>query len=311
MKILITGVNGFIGCHLAAKLVKNDYDVIGLDCFNSSAPNWLNKIRSEYASVKTLACDICDVESLRVIFKEYRPEVVVHLASKTGVAEAERDKLVYNNININGLINIINVCRDTEVKHLIYASSSSVYGNYEGSVIETTQLNPIGHYGVTKVIAENLLMDFYKLCSANITVVRPFTVFGPMGRPDMAPWIFSDAIINGRVINLHDESARDFTYIDDVVKAFQNIIKRKLSGFNIINIASGKPHKTSDLINELSLILKFNPKIEIVELPPFMPRLSHANISKAKSLINWQPEVNFKDGVEEFALWYLRNNQKP
>jgi UDP-glucuronate 4-epimerase len=310
MRILITGVNGFIGCHLAAKLVKNDYDVIGLDYFNSSAPNWLKKIRSEYASVKTLACDICDLESLRVIFKEFRPEVVVHLASKTGVAEAEQDKVVYNNINISGLINIITVCRDTEVKHLVYASSSSVYGNYEGSVNEATLLNPIGHYGVTKVIAENLLMDYYKLCSANITVVRPFTVFGPMGRPDMAPWIFSDAIINGRVINLHHGSSRDFTYIDDLVKGFHGIIERRLSGFNTINIASGKPYKTSALINELSLVLKFNPKIEIVELPAYMPRLTHANISKAKSLINWQPEVNFKDGVEEFASWYLKNNEK-
>ena len=245
-----------------------------------------------------------NAKCLTAVVLNLKPEVIVHLASKTGVSDAENNRLIFEQININGVLNIINASRKANIRHIIYASSSSVYGNYDGPVDENTVLNPIGFYGATKLAAEKLLRDFHQESDTNITVIRPFTVFGPLGRPDMAPWLFADLIIKEQTISLHNNTSRDFTSVYDVVRSFDSVIQNNLLGYNVFNIGAGQPHTTLELIHQLSKTLSLGYKIQVTNLPTYMPRVTHANISNANKLLGWKPEMDFDESVAEFAQWY-------
>ena len=318
--ILITGCSGFIGYHLTKKLLDN-YNIIGIDNLNdyydiSLKKDKLNNLK--HKNFKFIKCDISDSEKLDKIFNENKIDKVINLAAQAGVRDSIENPDIYINTNIIGFYNILENVRKHKIDHLIYASSSSVYGNNELPFKENSKTdNPISLYAATKKTNEILAQTYSNLYNINCTGLRFFTVYGPFGRPDMAYFNFTKKIINKEKIELFNngESLRDFTYIDDIVEGIIKVLDKPIT--KIYNIGSSNPIKLLDFLKILKQELINNDLIEDYELNiELLPKQlgdvdnTYADIEELEKDYNYKPKTKIKGGLQEFVKWYKEYYKK-
>lgn len=306
MRMLVTGSSGFIGCHLCALLKARGHSVIGLDSDVAVIPAWLRRERSELAGVTQVCCDISDPASLAEAIKIAAPDVVIHLAARPGVAGAEVAPELYDQVNVKGVHNLVLACRAADVGRIVHSSSSSVYGAIAGVAAETVEPKPLGHYGRTKLMGERLLGEASANGKLDVLILRPFSVIGPLGRPDMAPWRFAETLLSRQPIQLHDGAGRDFTSVHDVAFAFALAAEAGTKGCHVVNVGSGHPHSAFDLASGLANTLECRLETTRMPLPSYMPQSTHADISRARTLLGWRPICNFSETVAEFGKWFLK-----
>tara|TARA_B100000989_G_C19531274_1_gene470064 strand:+ start:2744 stop:3769 length:1026 start_codon:yes stop_codon:yes gene_type:complete len=338
-RYLITGAAGFIGSRVVEELLLQGHYVIGIDNLNSyynielkkDRLKNIEKIISDKKNWKFFKSDIKDSDSLKIIFEDFKPEIVINLAAQAGVRYSIKNPKAYIESNLVGFANILEMCRNFKIEHLLYASSSSVYGaNRNIPYHEDHQVNhPISLYAATKKSNELMAHSYSNLYSLKSTGLRFFTVYGPWGRPDMAPMIFAKSILSRKPIKIFNngEMMRDFTFIDDIVKAVCKCslkfpeINEKFDYYNPKPSSSFAPHKIFNIGNSNPInLLKF---IEILEnalgvkskkiFKPLQPGdvlETFASTNKLKEWINYQPSTNIEDGVYEFANWFRDKGYK-
>jgi|GEM_PF-6434964 len=272
----------------------------------ADAPLWLKDLRKRHGGVQVYAGNILDKGSLIEAIGVFQPEALVNLAAKPGVAEAEEKPEQYEQVNVQGLENVLEVCAEMGLTRIVHASSSSVYGLCAGQMDEQQALEPLGRYGQTKARGEQSIWKACEKRNLHVRILRPFTLMGPLGRPDMAPWKFAEKISNGQTIQLHVGARRDFTSVHDVAKAFALAIETDWKGCEAFNIGSEVPHGAEELARLLAQSLGRELRFERVDLPVYMPPSTWSNSTKAKQRIGWRPEVSFAAAVKEFAQWYVQ-----
>lgn len=314
-RVLITGVAGFIGSHLADTLVHRGDYVIGLDSFNDyydPAIKWCNiAALRDTSAFRLYEKDICDVDALYDIFKTQKPDVVVHLAARAGVRPSLADPNLYHQVNVIGGQNILDACRDFPVSHLVFASSSSVYG---GSLTipfteEDPVMRPISPYAATKRMNELQAHVYHHLYGLKVSLLRFFTVYGPRQRPDMAIHKFTKLILEGKPIPMYGDGTtkRDYTYIDDIIHGVVQCVDIPFD-YEIFNL--GESHTTS-LRELIELIEKHTGKSAQIDQRPPEPgdvEITYANITKAKRLLGYSPSFSMDEGIRLFVQWYIRQH---
>ncbi len=311
MKFLVTGSCGFIGFHLCKNLLEDEHEVLGIDNLNSYYDVALKKKRLEilqtFNNFKFFREDITDIQPINELFKDFKPNIVINLAAQAGVRYSKINPNSYIDSNVLGFLNIFNLCRDYEVKKFIYASSSSIYGSSENIPYkEDSSPSPISLYGKTKYINEIISESFALENSFKSVGLRFFTVYGPYGRPDMAYFKFSQKIKENLKIELYNRGnmSRDMTYIDDIIQGIKLVIKedKLMKKHEIFNLGNTKPIKTTDL---LFLIESHYDKKAIIEYKDSENEveITHADITKANSLIGYYPKINISEGMENFFSW--------
>ena len=317
-KVLITGVCGFIGYHLAKRLAR-DYNVVGIDNLDEYYDVDLKKSRLlRLSHVCFVRCDISNLKRLDKVFETYNPSIVINLAAQAGVGHSITNPKAYTKSNVIGFRNVLECCKKYNVKHLIYASSSSVYGDCDSIPCKENShtLNPISYYAETKKANEEDALKYNTECSTIITGLRFFTVYGEYGRPDMSYFKIAEKIIKTEPIELYNngENLRDFTYVGDVVEAICRIIKKgdRNEKYGIYNIGNGNPIKIKDLLNILlEFMLKHGlvvpgqkPNIRLIGKQPGDVGTTCADMSKFEDVFGSLPHTTLSDGIDKFVEWY-------
>ncbi|MCE5328899.1 GDP-mannose 4,6-dehydratase [bacterium] len=311
MSILVTGGAGFIGSTLCEKLTASNQKIICIDNFNNfynpliKKNNISNLIKNKNFTL--YETDICDRNSLKKIFKENKIELVIHLAAMAGVRPSIENPLLYEKVNIEGTINILDCLKENNIKKMIFASSSSVYGgNKKTPFSEEDKVdNPISPYAATKKAGELLCYTYHHLYDISIYCFRFFTVYGPRQRPEMAIHKFTRQIFNNNEISIFGDgsSSRDYTYIDDIVTGTINCISI-IKGYEIINLGNSHPTSLADLIKLLESSSGKQAAIRNESMKPGDVFTTFADISKASKLLNYAPETPINEGINKFILWY-------
>ncbi len=316
MTILVTGIAGFIGYHIAKSLLEKGEKVIGIDNISSYYDVNLKKDRlkhlEKFNNLKFYNIDISNLDSLDKVFDNNSINKICHLAAQAGVRYSLKAPLEYISSNIVGHVNILECCKKYKVSHFIYASSSSVYGGNSKVPfsIKDRVDNPVSLYAATKRSDELISHTYQHLYEINTIGLRFFTVYGPWGRPDMATWIFTKKIINGEPIEVYNngDMERDFTYIDDIVKGTLNIIdsceKKIFKESKIYNIGNNNPENLLDFI---SVIENYLEKKAIKVLKPIQPGdvvKTYADIKEIQDDFDFSPATSINDGLPKFIDWY-------
>lgn len=327
--ILVTGAAGFIGSFLSKKLIKNNYNVIGIDNLNDYYDvNLKHERLKELIDNKLFSfhnIDIASKEDIFKIFKEFQPEVVINLAAQAGVRYSIDHPDVYIQSNIIGFYNILEACRESPVEHLIYASSSSVYGTNKKVPFEETDNvdHPVSLYASTKKSNELMAHTYSHLYDIPATGLRFFTVYGPMGRPDMAYFGFTDKYFNGEPISIfnngdfENDLYRDFTYIDDIVTGIMKLIPNIpvktafSSAHEVYNIGNNNPEKLMVFITSLEKALskslgrkvEFEKTYEPIKLGDVSA--TYASTDKLQKAIGFKPKTSIQEGLQKFTDWYV------
>ena len=327
MKILVTGAAGFIGFHLSKLLLDQGFNVIGLDNINDYYDPDLKFDRLKILGISKEKAnkynDICkknefkfirlnleDKENLLKLFLNEKIDIVCNLAAQAGVRYSLSNPDTYIQSNIVGFLNILECCRHYEIKHLIYASSSSVYGlnkKIPFSVSDNVD-NPISLYAATKKSNELMAHTYSHLFNIPTTGLRFFTVYGPWGRPDMALFLFTKAIIEDESIDVYNygKMQRDFTYIDDIVNGIYKIINsEKRKKYNIYNIGNNNTVELMDFITCIEKKLGKTAKKNMLPIQPGDVSKTWANVDKLVNDYNYKPSTKIKDGIDRFIDWYL------
>jgi len=333
MKILVTGAAGFIGFHICLKLVSQGHEVYGIDNINdyydpklkfdrlkqlgfneAESKLFKNEVRSaKFNSLRFSRIDLVDNESIDNLFKKEQFEVVCNLAAQAGVRYSIENPKAYIDSNISGFLNILEGCRNHKVKHLVYASSSSVYGENKKIPFETTDNvdHPISLYAATKKSNELMAHTYGHLYGFKTTGLRFFTVYGPWGRPDMAYYLFADAISNDQPIKVFNNGnmERDFTYIDDIVNGVTKIIEKNIDSrehYKIYNIGNNKTESLQDFIETIEQAIG---KEAIKEMYPMqqgdVPR-TFADINDLIKDFKYKSKTPISKGIKEFIKWYKK-----
>jgi len=314
MSVLVTGCAGFIGSNLTDELLDLGYQVIGVDNFNDYYDPIAKKRNLagalKHQNFKLYRADVVDSGIMKSIFTRERPEVVVHLAARAGVRPSLDNPILYSEVNKIGTINLLKFSVDFKVNKFIFGSSSSVYGNSSAIPFVENNLctDIISPYGASKRAAEIFIETFNKVYGLKAVVLRFFTVYGPRGRPDMAPAIFTKAIIDGKPINQFGDgsSSRDYTFIDDIVNGIVKSIDAK-SGFDIINLGNNKPVNLKDFISTIETITKRKAMIKILPKRAGDMDKTWSNIQRASAILRWQPKTSLSQGLEKYTKWLKRN----
>lgn len=312
--ILITGSAGFIGSHLTDSLLCDGHTVIGVDNLNDYYnPKWklenISRLRNDkYIFIKE---DILNKDNLDTIFKKYKPDIIIHLAARAGVRPSITDPHLYQKVNIEGTLNLLELSRKYDIKKFIFASSSSVYGNQEKVPFSESDnvMNPISPYAATKLSTELLAYTYSHLHKFSTIGLRFFTVYGPFGRPDMAPYMFTESIIKGKTISKYGngETSRDYTYIDDIVSGIKATISFKCD-FEIFNLGNNTPITLNKFIHTLENIIGKKAIIETKVIPLGDVNKTYADISKAAKHLGYIPKTSFESGLTKLVAWY-RNHR--
>lgn len=313
MTLLVTGVAGFIGSHLTEKLLGQGQEVVGLDNFNDFySPRvkrgnlaWAQKHKSFTLFEK----DVTDRIFLEKLFKKYRFEKVIHLAARAGVRPSFENPNIYVKDNLLGTLSLLETIKRFPVKNFIFASSSSVYGNSsrapfsENSDTDT----PLSPYGATKKAGELLCFTYHQKYKIPTTILRFFTVYGPRQRPDMAIHLFTKLILEKKEIPVFGEgnSERDYTYIGDVLQGILAALQKQFD-FEIFNLGTSHTIMLKDLIGLLEKNLKQKARLKFFPFFEGDMRLTYANISRARKLLNYKPRTRLEDGLKEFIAWYKK-----
>ena len=332
MKVLITGACGFIGFHLCKKLLQNDFEVLGIDNFNSYYDTSLKEARLiELNNILTkgkfnvLREDIKNLEVLKQTFYEFKPDIVVNLAAQAGVRYSIENPSEYIQTNLLGFGNILECCRKLNVNNFVYASSSSVYGGNTKMPFSEIQSvdHPVSLYAATKKSNELMAHSYSHLYKIPSTGLRFFTVYGPWGRPDMALFLFTKSILNEEPIKVFNngEMIRDFTYIDDISESLFRIIKKPATPdkyfdtdnpnpctswapHRIFNIGNSKPISLMTYINAIEDCLGKKAKKEFLPLQLGDVPSTSSDCSELDSWIGFKPKTTVLEGVEQFVSWY-------
>ena len=333
LKILITGAAGFIGYHLSKQLCESDCNVVGIDNMNDYYNVNLKIARLEklqdYQNFKFEKIDLVEKDSLFKLFEKEKIKYVINLAAQAGVRYSIENPFAYIDSNINGFINILEACRNYPVKHLIYASSSSVYGaNVKQPFSEDDNVDhPVSLYAATKKSNELMAHTYSDLYKIPTTGLRFFTVYGPWGRPDMAYFSFTKAILEEKEINVFNNGnlERDFTYIDDIVNAIEKLLDKvppetpnwdrvkaepstSFAPYRVFNIGNNQPVKLMDFISTLENLLGKKAVKKFLPMQPGDVYSTYADISKLNKLIGYKPTTSIEEGLEKFIYWYKKFN---
>jgi len=312
-KILVTGGAGFIGSHLVEKLIQKGNEVTVLDNMD---PYYDVRIKEknikivERKGAKFIKGDVTDYGLLKKVINENDVEVIFHEASQPGVRASIENPFKPNLVNVIGTLNVLKVSMDSGVKKIINASSSSVYGKVVYLPFdEKHPTQPISPYGVSKLAAEQYCRVFYEIYGLKTVSLRYFTVYGPRMRPDLAIPIFTKSILNNEspVIFGDGEQTRDFTYIDDIIKANLRLLKTNKANGEVLNIGSGRRVTINYMIDTLKNLLNSNIESKHVDPIKGDARDTLANIDKAKELIGYKPNLSLEEGLKRFIDWYKNN----
>lgn len=308
--ILVTGCAGFIGSHLTDRLLTDGHHVIGLDNFNDYYDPKIKegnlKFAKSFRNFKIYKLDITDLEGLKKLFKKEEPALIIHLAARAGVRPSIINPKLYAHTNVLGTINLAKLAADFKIKNFIFGSSSSVYGESKKIPFCENDLcqNIISPYASSKIAAESIIASFHKNHGLKSTILRFFTVYGPRGRPDMAPAIFTRAIIKGNeIVQFGDGSSiRDYTYIDDITNGILQTIRKDLK-FEIINLGSNNPVTLNKFIKTLEKLTGKKAMIKKLPKQEGDVEKTWANVVKAKKLLRWKPKVKLEKGLIKYLKW--------
>jgi len=316
---MITGAAGFIGYHLSKRLLEAGAKVIGYDVMNDYYDVALKEYRldllKEYEGFTFVKGDIADKEALVKVFEEYKPDVVMNLAAQAGVRYSIENPDAYIQANLVGFANILECCRHYPVKHLVYASSSSVYGGNEKVPFSTTDQvdRPVSLYAATKKANELMAYSYSKLYGMKTTGLRFFTVYGPMGRPDMAAYKFALKMMKGEAIQIynHGNMERDFTYVDDIVTGVFNILCNPPLAddlgacYKVYNIGNNNPVKLMDFVVALEKAIGVEAKKEFLPMQAGDVPRTYADVSELMRDFDFKPDTSIEEGLGNFAKWFL------
>ena len=315
MKILVTGAAGFIGSKLMSELQKRGDTVVGVDNFNDYYDVRLKEARCRAFGLDVIKMDIAVKAAVDQLFEAEHFDKVVNLAAQAGVRYSITNPYAYLQSNLVGFLNILEACRNFGVKHLVYASSSSVYGmNAKVPYSEDDKVdNPVSLYAATKKSNELMAHAYCKLYGIAMTGLRFFTVYGPWGRPDMSPMLFARAISAGEPIKVfnHGDMIRDFTYIDDIVEGTIGCVDQvpgpNENGlpYRVYNIGCSNPVKLMDFISEIESAMGREAQKVFLPMQPGDVYQTNADTSKLEAEIGYKPHVRLHEGITEFAKWYL------
>ena len=317
MNILITGCSGFIGYHLTLELLKNTKNtIVGIDNLNKYYDQKLKIDRLNILKKKKLVFykkNISNRIELEKIFKKYNFLIVINLAAQAGVRTSISNPKAYFNSNLLGFFNIIENCRKFKVKHLLSASSSSVYGDNNSFPLseKTKTETPLSFYAATKKSNEIMAHSYSNIYDLPITMMRFFTVYGEFGRPDMALFKFTKAISENKKLNLYNKGNhfRDFTYVKDVVSAvckLMNKLPNSKIPYRVVNIGRGKSESLKKYLGLVEKYLKKNAKVVNLPLQKGDVIKTFSDITQMKNLVNYKPKVNIDKGVKLFINWYKK-----
>lgn len=332
MKVLVTGAAGFIGFHLSQKLITLGYKVIGLDNINdyyseslkydrleqlgvakSEAEQW-NKVcvSNQFDNFEFIRLNLEDREELPVLFEQYKFDYVINLAAQAGVRYSLENPMAYVDSNIVGFVNILECCRHHKIKHLVYASSSSVYGeNDKIPFSEEDRVDfPVSLYAATKKANELMANTYSHLYQLPTSGLRFFTVYGPWGRPDMAPMLFADAMTNDKEIKVFNngDMSRDFTFIDDIVNGIVITLEnpnKETSGYQLFNIGNGSPVSLLKFIECMESSLGIQAKKNFMAMQPGDVPRTWADTTKLK-MLGYQSSTSIEEGVDSFVVWFKK-----
>jgi UDP-glucuronate 4-epimerase len=320
-KVLVTGGAGFIGSNVAEYLLSRGDDVVIIDEINdyydiSIKETNLRLLQDMYPGnrLKVYKGDICDVSLMTNIFETEQLKWVCHMAARAGVRPSIQDPYVYIHSNIEGTTRLLELSHKYGVENFVFASSSSVYGGSKSTFFSEEEVvdNPVSPYAATKKACELLAYTYHHLYQLNVTGLRFFTVYGPRGRPDMAPFIFIDRISRGKEIQQFGDgsSSRDYTYISDIVEGVVRAIDRPYS-YQIFNLGKGDGTSLKDFID---LVEKHTGRKAMKKILPDQPGdvpYTCADVSKAERLLGYRPKVSFEEGIQRTAEWYRSVNHVP
>lgn len=331
MKVLVTGAAGFIGYHVAIKLLARGDTVVGVDNVNDYYDVNLKEARLKTIQAhpnaknfKFVKLDLAEQLATAKLFEDEKPDNVIHLAAQAGVRYSLENPHAYISSNIVAFTNVLEACRAIKPQHLVYASSSSVYGgNTKLPFSETDNVDqPVSLYAATKKANELMAHTYSHLYGIPTTGLRFFTVYGPWGRPDMAPFLFADAILNNLPIKVfnHGDMMRDFTYIDDIVEAVVRVLHKPpakltmptmeaLGGsthapYRLFNIGNNKPEKLLDFIGFLEEALGKKAQKEFLPMQAGDVKATYADMTALNHWVGIQPSTTLKQGIEKFVVWY-------
>jgi len=313
MKVLVTGSAGFIGFHVAQSLLKEGHEVVGLDNFNDYYAVQLKRDRNalleKHKGYTGNAGDICDYPKLQELFRKQLFDRVCHLAAQPGVRYSITHPFVYQKFNSDGFLNVLEACRHHKISRLVYASSSSVYGgNRRLPFRETDSVDaPISLYAATKKSNELMAHVYSHLYGIQAIGLRLFTVYGPWYRPDMAMWLFTEAILRGKPIQVFNrgDQRRDFTYIDDIVGGIcKALFADGLERYDVFNLGNHRAENLMDMINILAEALGVKPVMELLPMQPGDVMETYADITKAQQQLAFHPHTALAEGIPEFVAWY-------
>jgi len=328
MRILVTGTAGFIGAETAVALARRGHAVTGLDNLNDyydislKAARWS---RAETAGVAQHRLDLADADALMALFAAVKPERVVHLAAQPGVRYSITHPEAYIRSNLTGFANVLEACRRHDVGHLVYASSSSVYGgNRKMPFAESDPVDhPVSLYAATKKSNELMAHSYAHLYKLPVTGLRFFTVYGPWGRPDMAVWLFSEAMLDGRPVTLFNrgEMRRDFTYVDDIVEGVLRVLDAvpvadpgfdalhpdagsSWAPYRVFNIGNHQPVALRDFVATLEGALGVKALIEEQPMQPGDVEATYADADRLRAVTGFAPVIPLAEGLARWAEWY-------
>jgi UDP-glucuronate 4-epimerase len=326
LKILVTGIAGFIGFHVAKRLLFEGYEVVGFDNLNDYydvqlkidrlkeleviyfESNWI----SNNSKLKFIKADLMAKDVLLKLFQDERFDYVVHLAAQAGVRYSLDAPQKYIDSNITGFLNILECCRNYPVKHLVFASSSSVYGLNSKIPFSTEDRtdSPISLYAASKKSNELMAHTYSHLFKIPTTGLRFFTVYGPWGRPDMAMHLFTESIINNQSIKVFNRGnmSRDFTYIDDIVESIFRLMTKPKSAtdvpVNLFNIGNNSPEKLGDFIDALEALLGKIAQKELLPMQAGDVEKTYADVQSLIDYIDYKPKTSIQEGIGNFVSWY-------
>ena len=335
MRILVTGAAGFIGFHLAQRLLTDGHEIVGLDNLNAYYDVQLKTDRlallTSQQHFRFNLLDLADRKGMVNLFRTVKPEIVAHLAAQAGVRYSLENPHAYVESNLSGFMNILEGCRHNQVKHLVYASSSSVYGanTVMPFSVHHNVDHPISLYAATKKANELMAHTYASLYKLPCTGLRFFTVYGPWGRPDMALFLFTRAILEGRPIDVYNKGnmRRDFTYIDDIIEGVVRVMGKIPSGRNdwngakpdpatsfapyrLFNIGNNQPVELMDFIAVLEDHLGRKAQMRLLPMQPGDVPETYADVDDLMAEVGFKPGTSIREGIGRFVAWYREYYKK-
>jgi UDP-glucuronate 4-epimerase len=313
LKILVTGCAGFIGSRVSTLLIEQGHEVRGIDnlsdAYDVRMKDWRVENLLTPNSVDWVNGDIADRDSVSKLIGDFKPDAVINLAARAGVRQSIDNPWVYYETNVTGTLNLLEACKDAGVSRFLLASTSSVYGKNQMPFSEDAVIDSLlSPYAASKKAAEDLCRLYNYLFDFDVTVFRFFTVYGPSGRPDMSLFRFVRWIVEGEPLQLNGDGTqqRDFTHVDDVARGVVAAVDRS-PGYETINLGSDSPVELNSVIDEIESLVGKTAKIEHHPFPATDVMATWANISMARELLDWEPQVDLKQGVASVVDWYMEN----